>query len=186
MAPSKRDVETQVAESKRNLLTILTQHDVKNVNFEEIAAFLRSLAVDLQATRRHVEMQGVRGAPDWLAFEMDLWQISEDLRRYLRRHSEIRGRNPILEALASISRDKRFGKARQNMVLILGEFGRGEFAELFGDLLADPEVYGHAIKALLKSRIFDYEVRVNAVLKSTQHGWIRKAAKKYLEEAQKD
>jgi hypothetical protein len=63
---------------------------------------------------------------------------------------------------------------------MLGEFGRGEYASVLGGLLNDADVYGHAIKALNRSKVLGYENQVSAILKTEKHGWIRSAARKYL------
>lgn len=158
----------------------LTGKAAANVDLQEAATVLEELGLELVTTRRHIAMNGVRGAPDWLACEFDLWQLSEHIREFLRKNRTVRGRNPLLDALARIARDPRYGKGRQNVVLMLGQFGRGEYGELLGELLNDPDVYGHAIKALKRGKLFGYSDRVSAILETEKRGWIRNAAKEYL------
>ncbi|HXT50112.1 MAG TPA: hypothetical protein VN811_03665 [Thermoanaerobaculia bacterium] len=45
----------------------------------------------------------------------------------------------------------------------------------------DPEVWGHAVKALRKAKIAGYKNDVAQVAR-TADGWIRRAAQKYLQE----
>jgi hypothetical protein len=167
-------------QQRNQFLSSLKDRFLKDVNLEEAAAVLEDLAHEMVLTRRHLSMKGVRGAPDWVAFETELWQVSESLREFFRNNRELRGRSPLLDAVGRLAENPRFGKGRQNLVLMLGEFGRGEYGATLGKLLSDTDVYGHAIKALNQGKVLGYRDRVTAILATEKHGWIRSAAKKYL------
>lgn len=128
----------------------------------------------------HISMNGVQGAPDWKGYETDLWRLSEELREFFRNNRKLRGKNAFLDAIVRIASDSRFGKGRQNFVLILGEFGKGEYGDVLGKLLSDVDVYGHALKGLIRGKTLGYERSVAAILEKEKLGWIRSAAKKYL------
>jgi hypothetical protein len=166
-------------ENKWNYIADLNKRHVRDV-IEYLAKVSEELAHEVMATRRNVSMQGVRGAPDWLTFETDLWRLSEELRHVFQRHRTIRGGNPLLDALARIAVDQRFGKGRQNIVLLLGEYGQNDYGHILGHLLTDPDVYGHAIKALTRAKIKGYADRVLNILQNEKNGWVRAAARKYL------
>lgn len=88
--------------------------------------------------------------------------------------------NPLSDALAPLAENVSLGKGRQNIVLLLGEFGRGEYRAVLGKLLGDSDVYGHVIKALNRGRIEGYQKQIVEILESEKIGWIRDAARKYL------
>jgi HEAT repeat protein len=54
--------------------------------------------------------------------------------------------------LAALAQDRRYGKARQMIVLGLGRSKRPEAVELLVGLVDDPDVDGHAVKALGRLR----------------------------------
>jgi hypothetical protein len=148
----------------------------------ELAHALLQVAEDLLNTRQGVSMRGADGAPDWRGFETALWQASEKLRTVVSARKDWRGECQIVLALAQLARDKRFGKGRQNIVLMLGEFGGSNFAPLLSELLDDPEVRGHAIKALIKSGCTNFFRQVDELLPQLD-GWARKAAIQYLKKS---
>jgi hypothetical protein len=65
---------------------------------------------------------------------------------------EVLADDSSFEELAELAQDSRYGKARQMVVLGLGRSRRPEAATVLMGLLDDPEVDGHAVKALGKLR----------------------------------
>lgn len=150
-------------------------------NEEEVLAALQVLPPKFLKTRLGVSMKGVRGAPDWLGYESAIWELSEQVRRFLRKHKKLRGKNPILDQVACLAANKKYGKGRQNLVLLLGEYGQDSYGQTLGALLDDDDVYGHAIKALVRANIPGYSEKVSQVLAIEKTSWIKASAKKYLE-----
>ena len=146
-----------------------------------LAEAFRLLAEDALEKRRGLSMKGVNGAPDWLGYEQAVWHASEELRSQLRRNKKLRGDSALFHMCSQIAADRRFGKGRQNIVAIIGDFGDATHVSLLGTLLGDPEVYGHVIKALAKSRVAGFTDQVAKILEQEKTGWIKSAAKKYLE-----
>jgi hypothetical protein len=142
---------------------------------------LEDIANELLLTRTGVSMHGVRGAPDWRGFETDLWELSEELRNFYKANRTLRGKNPLSDSLARIASNPQFGKGRQMILLILGQYGGGDYGEVFGNALKDRTVYGHAIDALIKAKVKGHHDQVASILELEKTGWIRRAAKKYLE-----
>ena len=124
-------------------------------------------------------MAGVDGAPDWYGFEMALWKLSERLRSVLSVRKDWRSGSEVLQAVLRLCRNQSYAKGRQNFVLMLGDFGGAGEAATLGDLLADTDVQGHAIKALCKLRDHRFRTAVERLMPSLQ-GWSKSAAKKYL------
>jgi hypothetical protein len=145
-----------------------------------VAAAIAALCEGCVATLIGVEMQGQLGAPDWTGYELRIWRLGESLRLFLKKKKRWRGHGPVLDAAAKILRDRRFGKGRQTFALLLGECDGATYSEALGHALMDPEVWGHAIKALTKAKIGGYTAEVAGV-QAQETGWIRSAAKKYLQ-----
>lgn len=167
-------------ESKWEFIAQLNNQLSKDVDLKRVGEIVEELGAELVKTRREVSMRGARGAADWYGFETELWKISEALRSFYRMNRNLRGVNPLSDALARLAQDVNLGKGRQNLVIMLGEFGRGEYQSVLGRLLCDSEVYGHAIKALNRGRVKGYHEQIAKILESEKRGWIKAAARKYL------
>lgn len=162
------------------LLSRIQQEGAKVIDPGDVAVALEAACNHYFETRKNVSMKGVGGAPDWTGYESATWQLSEAVRHYLKVRRDLRGRNVLLDRVSSIVSSEKSGKGRQNFVLILGEFGNQEYAPALKKLVLDPEVGGHAIKALTRLKADGCAETISAVLKSTTVGWIRTAAKEYL------
>lgn len=167
-------------QERMEFLYSLSEKRISEVELSSVGVVLRDALGELVATGRTVSMEGVKGAPDWYVFETECWNLFEKLRSFLQQNRQLRGRNELLDVLASVAADRQFGKVRQNLVLMLAEFGKDSYASVIGKLLYDNEVFGHAIKALIRGKIKGYSSEVSDILNRTKLGWIRSAAKKYL------
>jgi len=167
-------------QERMEFLYSLSEKRFSEVELSVVGKVLRDALGELVATGQAVSMEGVRGAPDWYVFETECWNLFEKIRSFLRQNRQLRGQNELLDVLASIAADRQFGKGRQNLVLMLAEFGKDSYASVIGKLLSDNEVLGHAIKALIRGKIQGYSSDVSEILNQTKIGWIRSAAKKYL------
>jgi hypothetical protein len=145
-----------------------------------IGAAARVLCEHWLQTLTAIEMNGQLGAPDWKGYELRIWRLGESLRLFLRTKKGWRGPGVLLDAVAAVLRDRRFGKGRQTFALLLGDFGGQAYGEQLASVLDDREVWGHAIKALTKAKIPHYAAEVAAV-QTQETGWIRAAARKYLQ-----
>jgi hypothetical protein len=125
-----------------------------------------------------IEMQGIKGAPNWLSFEMRIWELGECLRQSLKNRKKWLNSNDLLNVIMMICRNKKYGKGRQTFVMLLGEFNCEDASKLLGDLLNDPEVLGHSIKALTKLKDGGYVDKAGQIAEK-ETGWIRAAAKNY-------
>lgn len=147
---------------------------------EDVEKSIRVLPSHYRDREVGVEMPGVRGAADWHGYEMRIWELSEAFREYLKRKRTLRGRCGVLDAVADVIKEPRFGKGRQNFVLILAQYGGSSYASAIAWALDDPEIMGHAVKALAKLQEPGYSERIQGILEHSQVGWIRSAARKYL------
>jgi hypothetical protein len=153
---------------------------------------VESVEMCLQVLPRHylthyptVAMPSVRGAPPWCAFELRIWELGEVIRHYVRIHRAIRGKTAIFDAMASVVADPRFGKGRQMHVLVLGQFGGATYAPVIASMLDDDDVMGHAVTALAALKAPGYANRIESILRKSEYGWIRRAARSYLQRTSK-
>ena len=131
----------------------------RDIDTEELCEALEVIVRHFQNELKGISMRGVRGAPDWLGHETALWQASEDLRKFVQKRKDIRGKNILLDCFKELAEDQTLGKGRQNLVLILGQYGGPDYSEVLGKLLFDKDVYGHAIKALSRARSLGSKTR---------------------------
>ena len=150
------------------------------VSGEDVVFALEVLPAYFLQTRCSVYMKGVRGAPDWLEHESLTWELSELVRLWLKARRSSIERDGVLDAVAHLVRNERHAKGRQNFVLLLGECGGVRYGETLALLLGDPNVAGHAVKALMKSQTPGYTAQVQKVLSKAKAAWVKTAARKYL------
>lgn len=159
------------------LIARLQRKDVGPAETGSLVTAVTLACSEWQRRLQAVGMQGQRGAPDWRVFELRIFALGETLR-----HAMINGgplAAPLLEPIADVARDPKHGKGRQTFVLLLGQFGGDAEARLLGELLRDPDVAGHAVKALTQGRMKGFHA---AVLPLCGHpeAWIRQGAKRYV------
>jgi HEAT repeats len=83
------------------------------------------------------------------------------------------------DKLIELALDERFGKAREMVVLGLGRSKKPEAAKVLIELLEDPVVNGHAVKAL--GKLGDPQARAGLErMTGDSRAWIRKEAKRAL------
>lgn len=92
---------------------------------------------------------------------------------------EVVGDDSVYGELVQLATDRSYGKARQMIVLGLGKSKRPEAVDVLVGLLPDPDVKGHAVKALGKLKARSARPAVEAML-SDEHSWVRKEAKMAL------
>ena len=153
----------------------------QRVAVDEHAALLLQVAAIARERLTGLSMGGIDGAPDWLGYETQLWEISEDLRQYLRRRRRLRGQNALTDAVAEIVANPAYGKGRENFVLVLGRFGGPAYADLIARRLDDPEVCAHAIYALRLQKDDRFIEQARRMLADPPSGAARSQARKYLQ-----
>ena len=93
---------------------------------------------------------------------------------------EVVGNDSVFDDLAALAEDRRYGRAREMIVLGLRKFKRPEAIDILIRLSDDPDVYGPAVAALAKMKapaarkVFEAKV-------GDERAWIRKEARKGLE-----
>lgn len=92
---------------------------------------------------------------------------------------EILANDDLADDLIRLATDRRFGKAREMVVLALGKLKDPQAPGILIRLLADDDVQGHAVMALGKLRVTAVRDRIEALLNHPKP-WVRKEAKKAL------
>jgi hypothetical protein len=124
--------------------------------------------------------EGLFGAPEWYSFECKAWEIGENIRHQLMGKPKVKANTALLGRIISVIQCRNLRRGRQSFVLLIGFKGASGYADEIARLLSDPDVNGHALDTLLKMRVAGYASKVEALLES-EHTWIRKKAKTYLE-----
>jgi hypothetical protein len=83
------------------------------------------------------------------------------------------------EAFTELARDERYGKARQMVVLGLGKSKRPEAVDVLLGFIGDPDVDGHAVKALGKLKAPESRPALESKLADSR-AWVRSEARKAL------
>lgn len=83
------------------------------------------------------------------------------------------------DELETIARDKSFQNARQMVVLGFGKSKRPEAVSVLLDLLDDPQIDGHAVKALGKLKAPEAKTALEGKVQD-RRAWVRTAAKAAL------
>lgn len=83
------------------------------------------------------------------------------------------------DELVGLARDRSFGRSREMLVLGLARSKRAEAADVLVDLLDDPDVNGHAVKALRKVKTHAARVGLERML-GDDRAWVRKEAQRAL------
>ena len=168
-------------EQSKLVLERLEQKDKNLDNQSEIAEAITFLSDYWFRNFKSLGMKGVEGAPDWLSFELKIWELGELLRLFLLKRKNWRGKNVILDAVEKVLKEKKYGKGRQTFALLLGDFGKVEYGEALGSVLDQADVYGHAIDSLRKAKIGNFIEEIKKI-SEIEKGWIRNSAKKYLKQ----
>ena len=97
---------------------------------------------------------------------------------------DVLANDEIAGQMINLATDRRYGKAREMVVLGLGKLKDGRVTGVLLNLLGDDEVVGHAVMALGKLRARTARSRIEPLLNHPK-SWVRKEAKKALERIDK-
>lgn len=119
-------------------------------------------------------------APEWYAFEHDIWALGEQIRRLLIQAPRLRRNLVVQAALLEVACDRRALRGRQSFIMLLGNKWSAIHAAALAAHLDDPSVDGHVISTLYRMKARGL---VDQVTPFTAHeqAWIRREARRYLE-----
>lgn len=92
---------------------------------------------------------------------------------------EVLSNDEIADGMIKLATDRRYGKAREMVVVGLGKLRDARVTDVLLNLLSDDEVVGHAVMALGKLRARTARSRIEPLLNHPKP-WVRKEAKKAL------
>lgn len=92
---------------------------------------------------------------------------------------EVLANDDIADGMIRLATDRRYGKAREMIVVGLGKLKNPRVTDVLLNLLSDEEVVGHAVMALGKLRARGARSRIEPLLNHSKP-WVRKEAKKAL------
>jgi len=142
----------------------------------QINALLQDAAVLIPKVNRDEDLPV---SFDWFRWEMDLWNLGEQIRQLLLLHSKALTIDQARDVL-NICLTRAAGKGRQSFVLLLGKTKYSPMAESLSSLLSDPDVCGQVINTLYKMKAPGYSDQIRPFL-SHKQAWIRKEAQRYLQ-----
>lgn len=85
----------------------------------------------------------------------------------------------LFDELVDLARDRSFARAREMVVLGMGRSKRAEAGDVLIELLDDPDVNGHAVKALAKLKLPRSKPGLQRMTTDSR-AWVRKAAESAL------
>lgn len=92
---------------------------------------------------------------------------------------EVLANDEITDGMIKVATDRRYGRAREMVVVGLGKLKDARVTDVLLSLLGDDEVVGHAVMALGRLHARAARSRIEPLLKHPK-GWVRKEAKKAL------
>lgn len=130
---------------------------------------------------RTLSVPWARAAGPVLVAELDRASAndSEGVRWAIGNGLEVLASEEIADDMLRIASDRRYGKARQMVVLGLGKLKDPRTVDVLVKLLSDTDVAGQAITALGKLRAVEAKTRLEPFLEH-ETTWIRNAAKTAL------
>lgn len=124
-------------------------------------------------------VESSQSAVTWAEHEHLSWALGESVRLAMKAHRSLRKDAGLWREIEAVARDRTVGKGREPFVMLLGQYGRAERPLVLFELLADPELVGHALYALRLRRVPGAEARATELLEHPR-AWIRAEARKYL------
>ncbi|MBQ6930748.1 MAG: hypothetical protein IJN38_01330 [Clostridia bacterium] len=116
---------------------------------------------------------------DWYKYELELWDVGENIRQFLSESKNKLNKNQI-ERIIKICLDKRAKRGRQSFVMLLGKKMYCEYAERIVSLLNDGDVDGQVVDTLYKMGAKEYVDLIEPFL-THNRTWIRNEAKRYIQ-----
>jgi hypothetical protein len=119
------------------------------------------------------------GAPEWYAFEHQVWNYGEEIRQLLTKNKSLNNDNDIQQAILKIACNKKAKRGRQTFILLLGRVDCARFAQEIASQLLDQNVAGHAIDTISKMRSPGFTNEIEPFTKD-KVTWVRNKAKQYI------
>lgn len=132
-----------------------------------------------EASERALVIPELKDTAPWAAYELKILQLGRAVDFVMRKLGCWRGRGPLLDAVAQVAQDVRFGRGRQSFAGTLGEHGEGAYGAELAALLPDEGMAGYAVKALHRSANGEYLEQVRAI-PTGGRPWVQSAVRAYV------
>jgi hypothetical protein len=132
-----------------------------------------------EESERALVIPELKDTAPWAAYELKILQLGRATDFVIRKLGIWKGRGHLLDAVALVAADGRFGRGRQSFAGTLGEHGEGAYGAELAALLTDEGMVGYAVKALHRSANGEY---LPQVLAAAQGGrpWVQSAVRAYV------
>jgi hypothetical protein len=127
--------------------------------------------------------------PERMTFEVEIWIVGESIRHGIINEIKNRTNNylKILDDIIKIIEMEKYKSGRESFVMLLSYYKNNDnVKKLLEKLLDDKELYGFAIKELSKLKEYKYIDKIIKINNMEKNGWKKQAAKKYIENANKN
>jgi hypothetical protein len=127
---------------------------------------------------------GFSDIPQWHSFEHDIWKNGETIRQLFKEYKTLSQDKNIVENILSICLNRNAKRGRQSFIMLLWNKKHAEYADKLVSQIDDKFVDGHIIEGLNKMKTPYYLNQVRPFC-SDKTTWIRKQAKKYIDQYDK-
>jgi hypothetical protein len=132
-----------------------------------------------EESERALVIPELKDTAPWAAYELKILQLGRATDFVMRKLGIWKGRGHLLDAVALVTADVRFGRGRQSFVGTLGEHGEAAYGPELAALLSDEGMAGYAVKALHRSANGEYLEQVLAVPQGGRP-WVQSAVRAYV------
>ncbi len=119
------------------------------------------------------------GQPEWYAFEHRVWSEGVALQALLAPTAHLRKHPIVLDAVVRVLECRGLRRGRQAFAPLLEIRAAASFAPRLVPLLADPDIGGHVVAALVRMRAPSLRSHL-APFTESPHAWVRRLARSYL------
>lgn len=135
---------------------------------------------DLVLTRTGLSMKGIDGAPDWYGYERIIWESGFKYIEPILKNKKYRGKNVLLDGMLSLCLQKKYGKGRQSLVMLVGKYGAIDYASSLANLMDDSDVSIHVISALTQMKDLSQYEKLKKISEEKKAKIERNYARKYI------
>ena len=122
--------------------------------------------------------------PEKMAFETEIWIVGESIRQGIIYEKKNKTNNyiKVLDDIIEIINTTKYKSGRESFVMLLSFYKNNKIVnETLKKLLNEKELYGFAIKELIKIKEYGYINEIVEIYNNEKKGWIKQIAKKYIE-----
>jgi hypothetical protein len=149
--------------------------------------YLTSFCENIFNGYNYKEEPAFKGMPERMAFEPEIWIVGAEVMQKLKEVKDNKADySLLLEEILKVIKIEKYNSGRQSFVMTLHFFkDNSTVGKVLISLLDDNHLYGFALKELNKLKLYGCTDKVAEILKNEKTGWIKKEAKRYIENSSK-